>query len=426
MNVLFRLAAAIALLSAATAYAVSPPRVVTAQEVLNKAAVASPELQSARLHSVAAEARIGVARAGFLPTIDAMAMDSTGFPGSTGDLGLTGLPASPYRVGLSGGVSAEIPIWDFGRTWNAVDAAEHDARSEAEKGNYIQCRTYQTALALYYQCSLYHDLREAWTQLAADAKLVRDTTVEFVKTGQRSVVERYLVESEMERANTEVSVNEERERVQIKELGLITGMAPDGIACPSLPAPRQALAFFHGTALGNPIIRQATEAAAAAHSRVDEARADYLPRLLAVANIGFMQDVRLIPDRQIYALGVAVVLPIFEGFRTNNQVAEARALAGGAEKDLESRKLEIADLNAKYDKIIQSTDVALQHLRDEFLLAKQGFDVAKKRYFSLQGTVVDVRDAFQNLSRTQTDYVAQQAAYAQAVGAKAILNGTPF
>ncbi len=401
-------------------------RDLTLKEALTKAADASPEVESARLQGVAAQSRIDVARAAFLPTVNLEAVETTGFPGSTADLHLSGLVASPFRQGAAAGISATVPIWDFGRTSNAVDAAQHEAKVREEAANYERYRVYQTAMSLFYQCALFRDTKESWTELAADARLVRDVTMQFVKKGQRSIVERYLVDSEVERAQTQISVNDERQKMEINELSILTGLPAASLTCPHLPASNQALTVFRGEPIGNPIIRQAEESAKAAHARVSQARADYLPKLIATAGLGAVQDVRLIPDRQIYALGVAIVLPIFEGFRTNSQVDEASALAASAEKALESRKLQIAELNARYDKLIRASNVSLIHLRDEFNLAKQGFQTAKRRYFNLEGGVVDVREAFSNLSRTQIELLIELDNYLESSAAKAILNGTPF
>lgn len=407
-----------------TSGAETPPE-ITLRDLLKRAADVSPQIQSSRMKDVASQHRIEIARAGYMPTVNVEAVESTGFPGSVAHLGISGLLASPYRSGAAAGVSANIPIWDFGRTTNSVEAAKHDALSQQEDTNYTRYRIYQTSLELFYDCALDKDLKDTWTELAGGARLVRDFINGFVKTGQRSIVERYLIESQMEHAQTQVAIFSEREKVQIREIGLLTGMAPESFSCPSLPTEEQAVAVFHGTPQGNPIISQASEALLAAKSRVDQAKADFMPRLVATADAGIMQDQRLV-DPNYYALGVAVILPVFEGFSTVNKVGEANALASSAERELEARKLEIADLNTRYDKIIESTRTGIRLLKEEYELAKKGFELAKSRYFSLQGGVVDVRDAFDNLTRTQTNLISTQAQYLQAMGAKAVLNGTPF
>jgi outer membrane protein TolC len=411
-------------LANSTIAAVSPPE-LGLKDILRRAAEVSPQIQASRMRDVASQHRIEIAKAGYYPTVNVEAVDSTGFPGSVGSMGTQGLVASPYREGAAAGIVGNIPIWDFGRTSNSVEAATHDALSQQAGTEYTRYKIYQTGLQMYYECALDRSLKETWQELATGARLVRNVIDGFVKTGQRSVVERYLVESQMQHAETQVAVFGEREKNQIKEIALLTGVSPESFSCERLPPEEKAVAVFQGNPLGNPIITQASEAVIAARARVDQAKADFMPKLVAVADAGVMQDQRFV-DPNYYALGVAVILPVFEGFSTVHKVGEANALATSAEKELDARKLEIADLNAKYDKIIESTRTGLRLLKDEFILAEKGFNLAKTRYFSLEGSVVDVRDAFDNLTRTQTNLIATQGEYLQAMGAKSILNGTPF
>ena len=65
----------------------------------------------------------------------------------------------------------------------------------------------------------------------------------------------------------------------------------------------------------------------------------------------------------------------------------------------------------------------LRHLVYELDLGNEAFTVAKKRYFSLEGNLIDLRDAFKNLSRVRTEIEETTAKLFQATGAKVLLNG---
>lgn len=400
-------------------------REVGLAEVLRQAAAASPDVAAARLGAVAAESRIGAAEAAYYPSASLQAVETTGFPGSTGHLGTTGLTGSPYRAGPAAGLTVTIPIWDFGRTSSAVTAAEHEAKSRAEEAEYARYSVYQTVLHIYYRCAMHRELTEAWESVSQNAMLVRDAVHKFVKTGQRSVVERYLSESQLEQAHTQSAVYREKLEEQVKELALLTGMPADAIQCPTLPAADAADSVFHGAGRPNPSIQAAAEDAEAARARLAQARSDYLPKLVGAADLGLLSDVRLVQEKY-YALGAALILPVFEGFRTKHQVEEATALVSSAEKRLEARKLAVADLNLRYDKAIAGAKTALVHVRKEYELAAEGFKVAKERFLRLQGSVVDVRAALDNLSRTEIELVTIREKLLEATGAKAILNGMDF
>ena len=57
---------------------------------------ASPDLKAAVERERAAEQNIRVFKSFYYPTFNAEAIDSYGFPGSSRDLGISGLMGSPY------------------------------------------------------------------------------------------------------------------------------------------------------------------------------------------------------------------------------------------------------------------------------------------------------------------------------------------
>ncbi len=60
----------------------------------------------------------------------------------------------------------------------------------------------------------------------------------------------------------------------------------------------------------------------------------------------------------------------------------------------------------------------------EFDLAIKAFNVAKKRYFSFEGELIDLREAFRNLARVETEIQETRTRLLQASGSKALLNGS--
>ncbi len=56
-------------------------------------------------------------------------------------------------------------------------------------------------------------------------------------------------------------------------------------------------------------------------------------------------------------------------------------------------------------------------------LANKAFSAAKTRYFSFEGNLVDLRDAFTNLARTENEINETRAELLQASGAKILING---
>lgn len=147
-----------------------------------------------------------------------------------------------------------------------------------------------------------------------------------------------------------------------------------------------------------------------------------MPKIVAVASAGGMEGTHLVKNTD-YSAGIGVTLPLFD-LTVRAKVQHATAVAHAKDREVCAQKLFLEEENAKYDRIIRSSEVRLQHLDNELTLANKAFKVAKIRYFTLEGDLIDLRDAFRNLSRVETDLENTRTLLLQALGSKALLNGS--
>jgi outer membrane protein len=244
----------------------------------------------------------------------------------------------------------------------------------------------------------------------------------FVKTGQRSVVDRLLVQDQTTDAQMTAAAFQERYQVALRRLALTTGQTSDQMACAD-PAnlSDQSLGLV-GAGTVSPLVTQAAIQAEAAHSAVSYASAQNLPTVNATASFGDMDEARLVTKHD-YAGGFGVTLPIFEGYKIQSQIHQAQALAAQRDEDLNAVRLQLDELNAHYDEIINASRVQLDYLQKELEVAQRAFELAKKRYYDFQGTLVDVREAVRNLERIQSEVIDVKSDLLLAVGSKALVNG---
>lgn len=141
-----------------------------------------------------------------------------------------------------------------------------------------------------------------------------------------------------------------------------------------------------------------------------------------MASVGEMANARVV-EKKAYSGALGVILPLVD-FRTSGEIERASAMLSAKKEDAEAEKQYVSELNAKYDQIIYSAKVRLKYLQDEFDLAKKAFYVARKRYYSLEGELIDLREAFRNYARVQTEIEETQTRLLQASGSKALLNGS--
>jgi outer membrane protein TolC len=391
-------------------------------EVLGQAEQNSPRLKAARLQEKAAHERVGVAKSAYSPSIAAEGIDSWGFPGSSGALGIGGLMGSSYRSGAAAGLMATDTLFDFGRTYFNVKTARQLEELQREGFEVDKYSVDLDVLRTFYDCSRFRSEHEVWDGLHGEIELVAKEVVKYVGTGQRSIVDKYLAQAQVEEARTNRNYFSSRMNSTVSRLALLTGSAETGLTCPALPRLAEAVPLYPNGAV-NPYILQSQAEVELAKTRLAARKADYLPKVVGVASVGTMERVRLV-NRADYSGGLGIILPLFDGLGTVHRVGEARADLDAKAQQLGAIRLQMDETNARYDEIMDASRARIEHLEREQKLAEEGFSVAKNRYFKFQGTLVDLRDALRNLGRIETDMRDTQANLLEAEGSKALLNGS--
>lgn len=382
----------------------------------------SPLLSAAQFREIAARKSIDIARAAYFPTLNAEAIDSTGFPGSCNALGIEGLMGSPFRKGVAGGIVAEQTIYDFGRTFYNVEAAKHEAESTHQNTKVTLYQVKQLTLQIYYECAKFRTLRDTWTDLCKESASITKEAEHFVDVGQVSIVDRYLSKAETEQALTAQAFFGEQLDQATHELAVLMGIPSNTFICPRLPHELTCSLNPNTPIDQSPLLWRAIADARVAQARLKHEKANFMPKIVAVASAGAIQSADLVKNNG-YSAGIGVTIPLFD-LEIHGKIRQAAALACAKHQEIAAEKLYLEEANAKYDRIIHSSEVRLFHLREESRLAKKAFQVAKERYFNLEGNLIDLREAFRNISRVETDVENTRALLLQAMGSKALLNGS--
>ena len=415
----FLLAVSVCVVAALNAYA---GHELSLAEVIEQGEQNSPRLRAARLQEKAAHEGVGAAQSAYVPSIAAEGIDSWGFPGSSGALGIGGLMGSPYRSGAAGGLVATDTLFDFGRTYSSVKTAKNFEELQRGGTAVDKYSVDEDILRTFFACSRFRSEHEVWDSLHDETELVAKEVVKYVETGQRSIVDKYLAQAQVEEARTERNYFKSRMDSTAARLALLMGSAETDLSCPALPAVEEPLPLYP-TGGSNPYVMVSQTEVDLAKSRLGLAQADFLPKIVGVASVGGMERVRLV-ERTDYSGGLGIILPLFDGLGTVHRVGQARAALDAKTQELGAVRLQMDEANARYDEIIDASRARIEHLKAEQKLAEDGFSVAKSRYFKFQGTLVDLRDALRNLGRIETDLRETQANLLEASGSKALLNGS--
>jgi outer membrane protein TolC len=170
----------------------------------------------------------------------------------------------------------------------------------------------------------------------------------------------------------------------------------------------------------SPLVTYAMAQVDTAESSVSKAQAQHWPKLIAVGSAGQMQKSRVVP-KQDYAAAIGIELPIFEGFRISNDVRRAEAQLERRKAELDQAQLDLNTLVADYDHRIRAAKAQLSRLEGEHETALKALQLAKERYVSYRGLLVDVRESIRNLARIKTEIADAKADLLLATGSKAIL-----
>lgn len=392
-------------------------------DALKKAEDFSPRLKGALFQEQAATENISVQKSHYMPDVSAAAIAATGDPGSFSMFDVDSGVSSAQRIGTGGGLVLKQDIWDFGRTSNAVQTAKEQRGLQQKQYSVLKIDVDVAILRTYLNCAFLRAQVENSRFMADQANLLAKETDRFVRSGQRSIVERYLVDAEAKEAETRIAEYSERVAVTERRLAIELGRsANEHVACDELTAISSALESLEQKAGKSPLLDVQTSRIHIAQSRLDQARSESRPVIYGMATGGYFDNDHL-KDRLIYTAGVGIKLPLFEGFRIDSAVRQNEAELKAEEAGLDNTRLYIDSTNTKYEEQIRALKVRLDFLEREKKLAKEVFSIARKRYTSLQGTMIDLRESIRNMNRIlqSTDEAYRDLFIAR--GERSLING---
>ena len=408
------------LLLSATASASSLASDDTLAQVIAATTSNSERLLSSKMSEKIAELKTALADTGYMPDINAEAIDSTGFSGSTGLLGVGGIMGSPYRSGYGYGLVATQPIFDFGKTSRLRASAEALAAAARKDTELVRVDVMRGAIDAYVQCALAQSEIENWSAINQESGVLAREISKYVSTGQRSVVEDSLARGQHDEASRTQATFEKRLEVMKRRLAILTGWPTEKVACRPI---EEVAAKAPDESPGSPtVILKAEAQLRLSEADLRAARAGYLPRIVGLASVGNVEDARVVQKTQ-YALGVGVIIPLFDSGRTNVEVDRAKVSIEKSSHDLKAAHQEIDSSNAQYDDQIQAAETELEFLKVDLGDAEKALQQAKKRYANMSGTLVDLRESVRNLSKVKAEISEYRAQLVRMTWLKAIVNG---
>ncbi len=380
-----------------------PGETLTLAKVVAITRLNQPAITAAQGNVRASESRVGQAKSAYFPQVNGKGSYDRLSPGGTiykisDDMGYDQLDSA---------VDASLLLYDFGRT---------DTKVEVQKSNLDSARAdlnFADDLAVYNAKLAYYDILKIARNKEAAAEAVKqfeqhlEQAKGFFAAGVKPKYDVTKAEVDLSRAKLlqiQVSNNLRLARVTLNNaMGLPD--APDYQLEDTLNTGKftlpleQALpmALAHRPDLKALILKEQAALQSLALARKGDA-----PSLSAVAGVAYSGEVDTMDEG--WNAGVALTVPIFNGFLTRNQIGEAKAnadiqtanvisLQQTIHKEVQQSYLNLAEAEER----ITVTRLAIQQ-------AEENSRIASGRYRAGVGSPVEVTDADTLLVQARADH----------------------
>lgn len=364
---------------------------LTLDEALAAARENHPQVAEARENLNGAEARTGLALAGYYPQFSIAADWNRGrtFIAAQESIRTTAMSSAALYL--------KQTLYDFGRTAGAAGAA----RSSRDAADLALVVTKQD-LDLRVKNAFYL-LLAAERQVVAVAGTVKARTEvlrqaqEFYNRGIRAKVDAAKAEANLFAAKTALIRAENNREIARLELAGAMGTASLGERTPAEPSPVKLPVPERSKALQDALrsraeLQQVAAMQSAASAALSSAKSSYLPILSGTANVGYA-DRDVPPTGNIWGVGLNLSVPLFSGFSSVEQVREAAAAVNAIEARLANLRLQIGkEVESAW---LGVTEAAARMISTEKEVAAAGETtaLAEGRYQEGVGSIIEVSDA---------------------------------
>jgi outer membrane protein len=319
------------------------------------------------------------------------------------------------------GVAVQQYLFDFGRVRGRIEQRDEEAQAALSLAQATEldlvfeaAQRYFALLAAAQKVKVYQKAIEQRSEQlhAAQVKASANLTPQIdVLTAQAALTRAQtdLLEASDQRAIARVALNNAM---------AIDRNAPDYELADVLtykPVSGSLESLFASAIAIRPDLRALEAQARAAGAQVRQARSDYFPSVGATAGYSAMGTG--FPAANNFNAGIVVTWPIFNGFATEHQVEEAKALQNAIRYSIEDLEHRVwLDVKSAYLEL--QTSVERIHQAEATLAASSGqLELADKRYNAGLGNIIELTDA-------ERFYIQDDAAYVDALYGYSVTKAT--
>lgn len=371
--------------------------------------------------------RVGEARSGYYPQLSASAAYNRINPVPGTSAGTFGTRYNQY----TGSVTLDQNILDFGKTSSSVDVSKYNLESSRSDLNTTQDTITLSVKQAYYGVLQAKRNRDVAADVIKQFQLRLDQAQGFYEVGTRAKID--VIRAEVDLSNAKLSLINAENALKIAWVTLNNAMgvpdAPEYTIEDNLSFQPYTTTLEEATTKAfenRPDLKSVIAKRQAAEANISFARSGYYPVLSGSASYNKAGvDVPPSELNEGWQVGVAITFPLFSGFLTSHQVAEAKSSLYVLRANEESLRQQILlDVRQAYLNL-QAAEASISTAELAARQAKENLDLANGRYAAGVGSPIEVSDAFATYVTAQATYTGSlynyktaQASIEKAIGAR--------
>lgn len=374
-----------------------------------------PSILGAQGSLEASQSRVSQARSGYYPQLGL----SGGYSRTHSEAASSSLGSGKYSYDeYSSSFNLSQNIYDFGKTSAGVDVNAHSADASRHDLEDTSSQVIYSVKQAYFGVLQAMQNRQAYQETMKQYELHLEQARRFYEVGIRPKIDVTKAEVDLSQARLNLLKADNGMRVARITLNNAMGMpeAPEYSLKEDTAVREYPIALENALKRGyenRPDLASARSRREAALRSVDLARTGYLPALSGSAGYGWTGQDFPLNDR--WTVGASVNVPIFSGFLTQSQVAEANANLVTAQANEESVRQSIrSDIEQSYTTLVQARE-AIDLADLAVKQAKENRELAQGRYAAGVGNAIEVTDALVSEINAKTAYDNSLYAYRLAI-----------
>jgi outer membrane protein len=396
---------------------ITPGEILTLDKCIDIALKKSPIILAAISTVDVSQSRVGEARSAYYPQLSATGTFDRIAP-------VPGTSAAPFGVRprfnqYTSTVALNQTIYDFGKTSSSVDVSKYNLESSRFDLNGVQDTITLSVKQAYYGVLSAKRNRDVAADVIKQYQLHLEQAKGFYDVGTKAKID--VIKAEVDLSNAQLSLINAENALKISWVTLNTTMgvpdAPEYEIEDNLSFHQYAVTLEDATerAFENrPDLLSIIAKRQAAEASINFAKSGYYPVLSGSAS--YNSSAVDIPPSSLtqggldhgWDVGIALTIPIFSGFLTSHQVAEAKSSLYVLRANEESIRNQILlDVRQSFLNL-QAAEASISTSELAASQAKENLDLANGRYAAGVGSPIEVSDAF-------ATYVSAQATYTGAL-----------